>query len=126
MRAADTNLLIRVIARDDHRQTELADHFVAAGAWVSHLVLAESVWLLAPVFALDRRQIDTAIDMLLQHQTPVIERPDVAAAALAQYRAVKRVSLTECLVVEIARAAGHLPLGTFDRALARADGAVAV
>jgi hypothetical protein len=27
-----------------------------------------------------------------------------------------------CLLVEIARKAGHLPLGTFDRALARLDG----
>jgi predicted nucleic acid-binding protein len=56
----------------------------------------------------------------------VVERPDVVAAALAQFRLVKRVSFTDCLVVEIARAAGHLPLGTFDRALGKADGVVAV
>jgi predicted nucleic-acid-binding protein len=99
---------------------------VSSGAWVSHLVLAECIWVLTSVFALDRKRIDTAVDMLLQHQTLVIERPDVVAAALTQFRLVKRVSFTDCLVVVIARAAGHLPLGTFDRASAKTDGAVAV
>ena len=126
MRAVDTNLLLRLIARDDPKQVLLADEFVASGAWVSQLVLAECVWVLTSLFKLDRKHVDTAVDMLLQHQTLVIERPDVVAAALAQFRLVKRVSLTDCLVVEIARAAGHLPLGTFDRALAKADGAVTV
>lgn len=126
MRALDTNLLVRLLARDDPKQALLADEFVAPGAWVSHLVLAECVWVLALVFARDRRRIDTAVEMLLQHQTLVIERPDVVVAALAQFRLVKRVSFTDCLVVEIARAAGHLPVGTFDRALAKADGAIAV
>jgi predicted nucleic-acid-binding protein len=126
MRAVDTNLLVRLIARDDPKQAALADDFVASGAWVSHLVLAECVWVLTSVYELDRKRIDIAVDMLLQHQTLVIERPDVVAAALAQFRMVKRVSFSDCLVVEIARAAGHLPLGTFDRALAKAEGAVAV
>ena len=126
MRAVDTNLLVRLIARDDPKQVLLADEFVASGAWVSHLVLAECIWVLTSLFKLDRKHVDTAIDMLLQHQTLVIERPDVVAAALAQFRPMKRVSFSDCLVVEIARAAGHLPLGTFDRALAKADGAVTV
>ena len=126
MRAVDTNLLLRLIARDDPKQVLLADEFVASGAWVSQLVLAECVWVLTSLFKLDRKHVDTAVDMLLQHQTLVIERPDVVAAALAQFRLVKRVSFTDCLMVEIARAAGHLPLGSFDRALAKADGAVSV
>jgi predicted nucleic acid-binding protein len=33
------------------------------------------------------------------------------------------VSFTDCLVLEVARKAGHLPLGTFDRDLAKLDGA---
>ena len=90
------------------------------------MVLADCVWVLTSLFKLDRKHVDTAIDMLLQHQTLLIERPNVVAAALAQFRLVKRVSFTDCLLVEIARAAGHMPLGTFDRALAKADGAVSM
>jgi predicted nucleic acid-binding protein len=47
----------------------------------------------------------------------------VVAAALQQYRRRPAVAFSDCLVLEVARKAGHLPLGTFDRALARIDGA---
>jgi hypothetical protein len=36
----------------------------------------------------------------------------------------KAVSFSDCLVVEIARKAGHLPVGTLDRALSRTPGAL--
>lgn len=32
------------------------------------------------------------------------------------------MSFSDCLVLEVARKAGHLPLGTFDRDLAKLDG----
>jgi predicted nucleic acid-binding protein len=39
------------------------------------------------------------------------------------YRSRPALGFTDCLVVELARKAGHLPLGTFDRDLAKIDGA---
>jgi predicted nucleic acid-binding protein len=33
------------------------------------------------------------------------------------------LGFSDCLVLEIARKAGHVPLGTFDRALAKLEGA---
>jgi predicted nucleic acid-binding protein len=33
------------------------------------------------------------------------------------------LGFSDCLVLEIARKAGHLPLGTFDRNLSKLDGA---
>jgi len=44
MRAIDTNVLVRLAARDDAKQVAAAEAFVARGAWVSHLVLVEAVW----------------------------------------------------------------------------------
>jgi len=35
MRAVDTNVLVRLIVRDDPRQVAAADAFVGPGAWVS-------------------------------------------------------------------------------------------
>ena len=35
MRAVDTNVLVRLITRDDHKQVAAAERFVAAGAWVT-------------------------------------------------------------------------------------------
>lgn len=37
MRAVDTNILVRLITRDDARQVAVAEAFVARGAWVPHL-----------------------------------------------------------------------------------------
>lgn len=49
MRAVDTNVLVRLITRDDAKQTAAAEAFVERGAWVSLLVLAEATWVLGTV-----------------------------------------------------------------------------
>ena len=50
MRAVDTNALVRLIVRDDSGQVEKAEAFVAQAAWVSQLVLAETVRVLEFVY----------------------------------------------------------------------------
>jgi predicted nucleic acid-binding protein len=45
------------------------------------------------------------------------------AAALATFRSRPALGFTDCLLLEVARKAGHLPLGTFDRNLSKIDGA---
>ena len=42
MRAVDTNVLVRLVTRDDAKQVAVAEAFVARGAWVPHLVLVEA------------------------------------------------------------------------------------
>ncbi|MBI4247435.1 MAG: type II toxin-antitoxin system VapC family toxin [Candidatus Rokubacteria bacterium] len=123
MRAVDTNVLVRLITRDDARQVAIAESFVAPGAWVGHLVLAETTWVLSAVYDLGPRTIATAVEMLLNHQHLTVQDADVVAAALEHYRGNPRMSFSDCLVLEIARKAGHLPVGTFDRQLARLAGA---
>lgn len=123
MRAVDTNVLVRLLAQDDPDQTRTAAEFIAPGAWVSQLVLAETVWVLASVYDLKRQQIATAVEMLLDHRELVLQEPEVVQAALERFRAGGSVGFTDTLVLEIARKAGHLPLGTFDRHLAKLDGA---
>jgi len=39
------------------------------------------------------------------------------------FRARPALGFTDCLIVELARKAGNLPLGTFDRSLGKLDGA---
>jgi predicted nucleic-acid-binding protein len=126
MRAVDTNVLVRLVTRDDARQTAAAEAFVATGAWVSHVVLVETAWVLDSVYRLGPGQIAAAIAMLLEHRELVLQDPDVAAAALELYRKRPKLGFSDCMVLEVARKAGHLPLGTFDRPLGRADGAEAI
>lgn len=122
MLAVDTNVLVRLLARDDDHQAKLADHFVAKGAWVSHLVLAETVWVLDAVYERTPSQLIAAIDLLLAHESLVLQDADTVSAALAHLRAKPALGFSDCLVLEIARKAGHVPLGTFDRALAKVEG----
>lgn len=73
LRAVDTNVVARLIARDDPRQTREAEGFISEGAWVSNLVLAECVWALESVYELTRTQVRTAISMLLEHLQLVLQ-----------------------------------------------------
>jgi predicted nucleic-acid-binding protein len=113
---------VRLITRDDHKQVESAEAFVSKGAWVSHLVLAETSWVLDSVFELGSEDIATAVEMLLNHEHLTIQDADVVATALENFRSRPAVSFSDNLIVEIARKNGHVPLGTFDRDLAKLEG----
>lgn len=122
MRAVDTNILVRLITRDDPKQLAAAEVYIARGAWVSTLVLAETSWVLRSVYELGHEEIATVVEMLLSHEQLSLQDPEVVSAALERYRGASTVGFTDCLVLEIARKAGHLPLGTFDRRFGKLDG----
>lgn len=124
MRALDTNILVRLIVRDDAQQADRAEAFIAQGAWISHPVLAEAVWVLGSIYRLTAPQIALVVEMLLEHERLVVQDADVAKSALAEFKQLPNVGFVDCLVVAVARKAGHLPVGTFDRNMARIDGAV--
>ena len=123
MRAVDTNVLVRLITRDDARQVAAAEAFVARGAWVPHLAVAEATWVLATVYGRDPSAIAAAVEMLLSHENLTVQDSNVVAAAVAQFRERPSVGFSDCLLVEVSRKAGHTPLGTFDRDLGKLDGA---
>jgi predicted nucleic-acid-binding protein len=123
MRAIDTNVLIRLITRDDQKQATAAEQFIERGAWVSHLALAEATWVLDAVYERKPPEIATAVEMLLNHKSLSIQDAEVVAAALEQFRTRRTIGFSDCLLLETARKAGHVPLGTFDRSLSRLDGA---
>jgi predicted nucleic-acid-binding protein len=123
MRAVDTNVLVRLITRDDAKQVAAAEAFVAAGAWVPHLAVAEATWVLATVYDRAPSAIATAVEMLLSHQHLTVQDGEAVAAAVAQFRERPSVGFSDCLLVEVSRKAGHTPLGTFDRELGKLDGA---
>ena len=126
MRAIDTNVLIRLIARDDAAQAAAADQFVEKGAWVSVLALVEATWVLSSVYERSASTIASAVEMLLNHRSLTLQDPDVVAAALSIFRKRPALGFSDCMLLELARKAGHLPLGTFDRGLGRLEGAQTV
>ena len=123
MRATDTNVLVRIILRDDARQAVAADRFVERGAWVPVLALAEASWVLTSVSERSAAELAAMIQMLLDHEHLAIQDPEIVEAALEVFRARPTLGFSDCLMLEMARKAGHLPFGTFDRGLSRIDGA---
>jgi predicted nucleic-acid-binding protein len=123
VRAVDTNVLVRLITRDDPRQFAAAETFVQPGAWVSHLALTEAIWVLESVYDRGPADIARAIEILLNHQNLTIQDHEVVGAALDQFQRRPRLGFSDCLLIEVARKAGHLPLGTFDRDLGKIPGA---
>src|SRR5437879_608440 len=108
MRAVDTNVLVRLVARDDANQLAAAEQLTASGAWVSQLVLVETVWVLSSVYGLGSSEISIAVDMLLKHVALSIQDADVVEEALSRFRARPSVQFRDCLILEVARKAGHL------------------
>ena len=126
MRAIDTNLLVRLLVRDDAKQLGATEKFIATGAWVSTLVLVETLWVLDAVYQRSAAQIAAAIDLLLTHSALTLQEADVVSAALKQFEVAPAVGFSDCLILETARKAGHMPLGSFDKQLAKLPGVVRV
>ena len=123
MRAVDTNVVVRLIVRDDPHQTASAEHFIQGGVWLSVLGLAEAIWVLDRAYRFSSSDQIDALEMLMQERDLVLQDADAVAEALDLFRARPTLGFSDCLMLSLARKAGHLPLGTFDRNLGRVDGA---
>ena len=123
MRAVDTNVIVRMITRDDSRQTVSAENFIGNGAWVSLIALVEAIWVLSTVYELSPDKQAKVVEMLLLHSDLVLQESSAVAAALELFRAKPALGFSDCLMLELARKSGYLPLGTFDRNLSKVPGA---
>ena len=123
MVSVDTNILVRIITRDDAEQADRSEAFIKKGAWVSHVVLAETVWVLARAYGRTIHQQIETIEVLLGHEHLRLEDMKVVEDALKAFKKRPAIGFSDYLILEIARKAGHLPLGTFDRNLAKLEGA---
>jgi predicted nucleic-acid-binding protein len=125
MRSVDTNVLVRVLTGDDPLQSPAAEAFIRTNApvWVSHLALVETVWVLESVYNCGKLEMVEALKRILDNKELALEDPSVVRAAIARYQARSKVGFDDCMILEIARKAGHVPLATFDKALERAEGA---
>ena len=122
MRAVDTNVLVRHIVRDQAPQVAAVEKFIASGAWVSLVVLVEAIWVWTSIYGAKHEQIVDGLERLLQHEQFVLQDSDVVSAALDLFRSRPSLKFSDCLILEIARKANFLPLGTFDRDLAKING----
>jgi len=122
----DTNILVRYLAQDDPRQAALATRLFESlssdsPAFISQIVLVETVWVLRSCYAADAAKIGQVIETLLRTETIQLERVEVVWRALRRFRK-GRGSFPDALVTELARDAGCERIYSFDQAAAQRAG----
>jgi len=81
------------------------------------------LWVVSGVYTRTPSQLAAALAQLIEHESLVLQDADVVARALEHFRRKPALGFSDCLILELARKAGHLPLGTFDRELSKLEGA---
>ena len=128
MIAIDTNVLLRLITRDDAGQHRRADALVRRQrkpVFLGTLVLAEAAWVLARRYRYRREEIVSAIEALLSSKMFKLEQPTLIEEALRIYRAGP-IGFSDALVALAAQEHDAGPIFTFDKAFALTSLAQAV
>lgn len=122
MRGIDTNILVRLVTRDDAAQFRRVREFLEARfaeadpVLVDVIVLCETVWVLRSSYGIPRREIAAALDQLLGVSGLWIEDREQVAAAVDAYRRGPG-DFSDYLLGERNRAAGCASTATLDRRL---------
>jgi predicted nucleic-acid-binding protein len=122
--AADSNVLLRLLVRDDEAQYLAAHAFLRTEGrvFVAHVVLVEVVWALSSTYGYPKARIAAAVERVLDLEAVAIQDPAIVTAALEDYRS-SQADFSDCLILAIAKREHELPLGTFDARLGKLDGA---
>ena len=130
MPALDTNVIIRYLVGDDPDQAEAARALIEnftpdSPGFICREVVLEVAWVLERSYRFPRPQIAQALMDLTASDTLVVENSDEVAAAAYRYPRAP-IGFSDLMILSAVARGGALPLHTFDRKLARMDGAVLV
>jgi len=125
--ALDTNIVVRLLVRDDEAQCRRAEQLyrraiAAGGVWISSVVIVETAWVLRVAYTFDRAAIATALRRLVSAEGVIAEDEAATLRALAAFE-IGPADFSDYLILDTARQAEALPLWTFDEHLALATGA---
>ena len=127
MLALDTNVLVRYFADDVPTQAETAKALLASltsesPGFIGREVALEVVWVLERSYNLSRIRIANAFLDLLDEDGIVVENAEDVASAVILYRE-SSADFSDLMILAAAERVGARPLYTFDRKLARMEGA---
>jgi predicted nucleic-acid-binding protein len=125
--AFDTNVVVRLLVRDDEEQYRRAELIfrratAGSGVWLASVVLVEVVWVLRIAYKFDRATAAASLRRLIDTDAVQVEDGPTTRLALAAFE-VGAADFADYLILESARRDGALPLHTFDERLSRSDGA---
>lgn len=116
MIAVDTNVLVRLLTRDDAAQFEQVRRlFEVETVFLPKTVILETEWVLRRLYGLPSRKIIGALSSLIA--LPQVQCEDLASVQEALELAGRNLDFADALHVASSRGAQRFV--TFDRALAR-------
>lgn len=122
MRAVDTNLLVRLIARDEPEQRSAARAVMAAGdVLLLPTVLLEAEWVLRSRYRLPRAEIAAGLTTLCAQEGVSVASAEAVARALSAY--AEGGDFADHLHFALAAEHGAAAFVTFDRDFVAVAGA---
>ena len=127
--AIDTNVLVRLLVRDDEVQYTAAKRLVddAAAAEEPVLIvlgaLLETEWVLRSRYKLDKASVAAAFNALLESADVEFEHPPTVEEALYVWAQNPEADFADCLLTARAAHLGRSRFLTFDAGAARLPGA---
>jgi predicted nucleic-acid-binding protein len=121
----DTNVLVRYMAQDDPAQSKLATRLIetqcdaATPGYISLVVLVELVWVSESCYGAERSDIVQLVRRLLSIRQLLVQQAEIAWKTLRQFEGSK-ADFADCLIGQVALAAGCSSVMTFDKAAAKA------
>ncbi len=128
MTSIDTNVIVRYLVGDDVAQAEAARSLLDRltpddPGFICREVVMEIAWVLERSYGFTRARVAEALMDLTASDSLRVENSDDVASAAHLYRQ-GGVGFSDLMVLSAAERAGATPLYTFDRRLARLEGAV--
>jgi len=123
----DTNVIIRLLVRDDDAQVRAAERFIATHCspenpgFVSVVVVVETAWALRRFYLYDRSQIANALVSLLNVAELEIESAEAVRSAVTDFE-TSVAGFVDCLVARTNVSTGCEYTVTFDRKAAKLSG----
>ena len=130
MVAFDTNVVVRLLLRDDATQAKKAEHAFlrharGEGVFLPLVVLVETAWVLAYTYELSRSAIHDHLLALTRTRGVVVDEAERVQEALDAY-ATGSADFADYVILAGTRRAGCKALLTFDRRLGRERGVSAL
>jgi predicted nucleic-acid-binding protein len=123
--ALDTNVLVRLLVRDDEAQFEAAKDLVDQATAADEPILVvlcalmETEWVLRSRYKLDKTSIATAFGQLLESRGLVFEHEPTVEEALYVWSQHPSADFADCLLMARAAQLGRSRFVTFDAGAAK-------
>src|SRR5262245_44931433 len=122
MRAIDTNVLVRVIVKDNEAQAKKALSYIKKHRhiFISQIVLCEAIWVFDSVYDFTKDELIMTIENILKTEQFEIENANLFWLTLTEFKH-KNIDFTDCLIGITANYFYNAKVATFDKKAAKSS-----